>query len=459
MNTGRAPLVLLLTAAPWLPSTAARLQAQTSLTLERALELAREGNPAYRSALNNLDLAVPETRQAWGAFLPSLNLSAGTSGGFTRQLVGTDDFGNPIPNPNAQTRYNSGSNQGLGLSVPLFEGGRRFHELGQARAAGEARRWTARAELLRVEASVERDFYTAQRQQELLAIEQALLDEVRRDLEATERLFALAGKSRSDVLGAELAVRRQDVQVRAAAGERDKALLGLQAAIGVPTQRVEAVDPTAVVLFDPSTVDVEGLVGQAVENHATVRSAAADEQASAAATSAARARRWPSLTLDGSLGRGTFAQDGEALFDLSPNDRSNGNLQLSLSIPVFRQFQTSYQIAQADVGLRNAQETTRLRRLEVERDVRSAWIDLMSASDQVEATRAAQDVAEERLRLVREEYRLAVKSFEELQSAVREDAQARRDALGARYDFVQARIAFEEAAGVRMDDLLSAQSR
>ena len=78
-----------------------------SLTLDRARALAMESNPGYRRALNDLTLQGPAERQAWARWLPSLTLSGGTSQSFVRQEIGTDDFGNPIPNPDAVTRWNS----------------------------------------------------------------------------------------------------------------------------------------------------------------------------------------------------------------------------------------------------------------------------------------------------------------------------------------------------------------
>ncbi len=430
--------------------TATAAQVTEALTAERAFELAREGNPQYRSALNSLDLAGPQARQAWGAFLPSLSIGANTRGGFVRQLVGTDDFGNPIPNPNAQTRYNSGSGQNLSVTIPIFEGGRRFHELGGTRARSEALRWAAEAELLRAISAVERDFFEAQRQQELVTLEEELLAEVRRDLDATQRLFRLAARGRSDVLGGELAVQQQELSVRNAEAERSKALLGLRATLGASAQRFESVAPVPLGIFDPESLDVETLVADAVRTNASVRGAEANEAAAVAASKGARARRWPSVTMSGGLSRAAFGPDGTSLFDLSPSDQSSGSLSVGISLPLFQQFQTSFQIAQADVDRRNAAETTRQRRLETERDVRSAWIDLVSARSQVESTANALDIADERLRLVREEYRLAGKSFEDLQAALRAAAQARRDGVNARYGFVNARIALEEAVGSRV---------
>jgi len=425
-------------------------QVAEPLTPQRAIELARLGNPLYRSALNSLDLAGPQARQAWGAFLPRLDVDAGTTGSFLRQLIGTDDFGNPIENPNATTRYNSGSSQGLSVQVPLFEGGARFHQLGQARAQADALRWTAEAELLRATTAVERDFFEAQRQQELVGIENELLGEAQRDSDATQRLFRLAARTRSDVLGGELAVQQQESAVWAAEAEQAKALLRLRATLGNPEERFTDVAPAALGIFDPAELDVAQLVAEAVQNNATVRSAEASERASEAASKSARARRWPSVALSGGLSRSAFGVDASSLFDLTPDDRSNGYLQLSVSIPLFQQFQTSFQIAQADVDRRNAAETTRQRRLETERDVRAALIDLVQAHQRVESTSRALEIADERLRLVREEYRLAGKSFEDLQAALRSAGQARRDVVDGRYGFVEARIALEEALGARI---------
>ena len=425
-------------------------QTTEPLTPERAIELARLGNPQYRAALNNLDLARPQARQAWGAFLPRVELGAGTTGSFLRQFIGTDDFGNPIENPNATTRYNSGSSQSLSVQVPLFEGGARFHQLGQARAQADALRWTAEAELLRATTAVERDFFEAQRQQELVGIENDLLEESRRDSDATQRLFRLAARTRSDVLGGELAVQQQESAVRVAEAEQAKALLRLRATLGNPEERFTDVAPVPLGIFDPAELDVDQLVARAVQNSATVRSAEASERASEAASKSARARRWPSLSLGGGLSRSAFGVDATSLFDLTPDDRSNGFLQLSVSIPLFQQFQTSFQIAQADIDRRNAAETTRQRRLETERDVRAALIDLGQAHERVESTARALEIAEERLRLVREEYRLAGKSFEDLQAALRSAGQARRDVVDGRYGFVEARISLEEALGSRI---------
>ena len=54
------------------------------------------------------------------------------------------------------------------------------------------------------------------------------------------------------------------------------------------------------------------------------------------------------------------------------------------------------------------------------------------------------------MRLSGEEYLLAGRTFEELQDAVSSAAEASRDVVQARFDFVSARIDLEQAIGGRI---------
>ena len=103
------------------------------------------------------------------------------------------------------------------------------------------------------------------------------------------------------------------------------------------------------------------------------------------------------------------------------------------------------------MSLRNSQETLKERQLEVERQVRDRIIQLESAYQTVILNRAALTLAEERLRLAREEYSLGSRSYEELQIAVAQRDTADRDLLNSQYQFVLSRINLEEALGGRLD--------
>jgi outer membrane protein len=422
-----------------------------TLTLEEAFERAARHNPAYRQVLNDIELSEPGRRAALGEFLPSVNLSAGTNQSMSRRTIAEDPFGNPIPNPDLSTSYTSGSSQGVSLGFNLFEGGARFHRLREARVREGQRLTAAESERTVLRAGVERSFFQALQQSELLELEEGMLAGRVRDLDATRRLFSLAARGRTDVLGAELAIRQQERAIQERRSEYRKAILALRALLGDDELDDFVLAPEPLCIFDPSVLDGDALVTNALGSNPRIRIQEANLDALGAARQATQAGRWPQISLNASLNRSDFGPDQSALFKVAPDRQSSGSLGLSVSLPIFQRFGPSNQRAQADVAVRNAREALRQMELEVDEGVRSRIIDLENAYESLEIEESSRELAEERLRLTQEEYRLAGKTFEELQTAVRAAADARRQALTARYAFVLARVALEETVGAPVD--------
>jgi outer membrane protein len=442
-RAGKALMILgLLLSVP-----GASLSAQTVLTLDEVLQRAAEFNPTYRQALNNLELAGAERREAIGAFLPSLTLSMSTSLRVNRQLTAFDNFGLPIENPVTSWQTASNSGQGVNLSLDLFQGLTRFYAIDQNNATAVARAMAARGSLASVEATLQREFNSSLRQAALLEIEEQARAGRVQDLANTEILFRLADVGAVDVRAAELEIVRQDRSISAGRTAYQKALLALRAAIGDPSLREVEISGTAGEPFDPVALNVESLVQIALERSPTILERGATVEADRAGLKSARGTRWPSLSLSLGGNQAVSGGDRSAFFDPYATDSRFGNMSLSLSIPVFQQFRTSRQIAAADVSLRNSQEALRQTELETERDVRSQYLDLQDAWITYRTNLRARDLAEERLRLAREDFRLAGMTFIALQTAIRDAQTERRNAINSRFDFLNALIALEETVG------------
>ena len=126
----------------------------------------------------------------------------------------------------------------------------------------------------------------------------------------------------------------------------------------------------------------------------------------------------------------------------------SGGASLSISFPLFDRFQRSLAIAQADVAASNGAQALRRVQLEVEEQIRAAFVDLETAWAQVRETARSTEIANERLRIVQEEYQLATKDIEALRTAIREQASSLLAATERRYDFAVALVAVYEAAGL-----------
>jgi outer membrane protein len=421
--------------------------AQQTLTIDEVLQRAAEFNPTYRQALNNLELAGAERREAIGAFLPSLSLSMNTSINANRQLTAFDFFGNPIENSVTEWRTSSSSGQGVSLSLDVFQGLRRFHAIDQNNANSRARARAAEASLAGVEATLQREFNASLRQAALLRIEEQARAGRVQDLDNTRELLRLADVGPVDVRAAELEVVRQDRSISAGRTAYQKALLALRAAVGDPALIDLVISGTASEPFDPSGIDVRELVAAALERNPTILQGAASVEADRAGLKSAKGARLPSLSLTLGGNQRINSVGSESFFDPYSDASRGGSLNLNLSIPIFSQFQTSRQIASADVTLRNSQQALRLTELETERDVRSQYLDLQDAWITYRTNLRARDLAEERLRLARDDFRLAGMTFTELQIAIRDAQSERRNAINSQFDFLNALIALEETVG------------
>lgn len=434
-------LALLLACAP-----AALAQEGTPLSLEQARAVAAEHNPIYRRAENDAVSARASELATRSQFLPTLSGSFSSGGNSSRRRTGEDNFGQPIEGE--VLKYTgSSSSQSLSLGWQLFDGGARWR---QARAAGAAREAaTAGIEVAEVTvlAEVTRRYYEAQRAVATIALEESLLQAAEVRQTATERLLRVASASPVDLLGAELEVARHREVVEAARGAARIAMLALAEQMGVDAEAEQwtlVTEPPAI--FDPTTLDAEALVTRAHEASPQLRQIGLMAQQAEHQRRAASAERWPTVSVNTSFGRSIGAQGYGALFEPNPFDQ-NFSFGLGISIPIFNQYQTSQRITQARMAADNADESARQTRLQLEREVRTALIDLERAYRTVELNNASTELARRRLELANERFRLGAIPFTEMQQIVADAAAAEREALNARYEFARALATLEESAG------------
>jgi len=431
----------------FLPGSGVGAQDGPILSLNDALDRARQHNPDYRMAQNDLELSRSGKKEAWGAFLPTLNLQAGTGLSLDRQLISQDFFGNPIENPVSEWKTSSSSSQYMGGSVTLFEGGQRFHQLSVQGAQARAREATVSSRLRTVRGEVIRVYHRAQAQQALLQVEEELLQGRHLDLEMTRRMYDLAGATRVEVLAAELSVQRQEQGIQQTLARLQQGILSLRRTIGDPALEEFGLSDETPTPFDPQALDAEALVVRALASHPLIHQQMAQLDVGAAQARAARGSRWPTLSLSFGFNQRTFAQEREALFDLYPDQGRYGSTSLSMSIPLFSRFQNSARIAEAQVGLDNAQENLRKTRLQVEEEVRSRLIALRTAYQGYQIALRSQEIAQERLRLAREQFRLGSRTFSELQLDIDAGASAEREVITQLFGFLEAGVNLEETVG------------
>jgi len=421
------------------------------LTLSDALERAARHNPGYRQVTNNLELNRIERQEVWLSVLPRPSFTLLSSGmDWNLQRVGTDNFGNPVENPEAQMVQSSRSGQAASLNLSLDF--RNFLRLRQQETRAELRELTAVARLDGLQADVARAFLDAQERQLTLELEAALLTEAARNREAAERLYALARTDRMDLLSAELDYAEQENQLERSRAELRSAVLSLRNLIGDPELEAVELVPSPLRETRAGALDEEALVAVGLRESSRLgqqRGAILDAERGVAMS---RAQWLPTLSLGFTTQRVELMRGGgDAFFSLNPSGEWDRAVRLSLSFPDLGRYldiQGSTRAARLDV--RNQEEELRQIRMEVEQEIRGLVVDLHFAERSVELQAERVDLAEEQLRLRMESYRLGQASYLDLQNASRQAAEARRQALQAEYARERALISLERTLGMSL---------
>ncbi|MCJ7628418.1 MAG: TolC family protein [Longimicrobiales bacterium] len=442
-----APLLSLLLLSLALAPAPGWAQAGTVLSLDEALERAVEFNPNYRRTQNNLELSDVERQQAWAAFLPTLSVSWGTGVNLNRQLISTDVFGNPIENPITDWRTSSSTSQSLNANLSLFQWGARSRDMATQKAQARAREAAVTAGSRGLRADVTGAYRTAQNQEALLAVEQSLLASRELDLRTTQRMFELAGASRVDVLTAELNVQQQGLRIQEAQGQLQQALLSLRTVIGDQDLNEFRVERTLPEAFDPSGLDPETLASRAFSANPNLIEQEAGVDVGRAQAQSARRAHWPPLTISFSARQSTYGDEYGGFLDGFPDDSRSGGASFGITIPIFQGFNNKARIVQAEVSLSNQEEALRETRLLVEEAVRSRFIGLETAHQSYVITLRSQEIAQERLRLGREQFRLGSRTFTELQQDIDAASQAERAVINQLFALEQALANLEEIVG------------
>jgi len=419
------------------------------LTLGDALEIARQRNPAYLRAVVQADASGAEVRAGFGAFLPNLNANVSWNGNSRTTLTGEDDFGRPVELPDPFTFKSSSASQGLSSSVTLFDGLQNINSLKAAEAGRDAADEGVDYQATFVEAEVARRFFAALQARRQIEVEQQLLDVSRQQLDATQRLFRVAARSEVDVLGAQANLAQAEQQLESAIAQERKALLQLAEQIGLEDGVEFQIEGTLPDVFDPSALNVDSLVMWALTQNPRIGQAAATASQARFSAKAARGRRWPILSARANIGRSMSLSSYDALWELNPQNRSF-NFGVDVQIPLFTRFQTSNTIAQATAQERIAEENLREAQLQLEREVRSGYIDLVTAHRSLELAEQRVDYSRRRLTMAQEQYQLGTIDFTNFQQVVTQSSNDARNLISAELEFARATVTLEEKVGMRV---------
>jgi outer membrane protein len=408
-----------------------------AVTLDEALELARQYALQSVQTQGQLTTSAAAVRSAYASFLPSVSLSSGATRQFPSGGGGTRvENGQVITVPDEPWSY-SGS---LSANIEVFGGGRRFFELSQAKAdrrAGEAGSIAGRYD---VALAVKQQFYNvlAARESEIAA--EAQVEQAEQQLRTAIARVRNQAATRSDSLRSEIQLRNARLAVLDARNSLAIANASLTRAVGTPYALTATADALAALALEPGAAELMRMAQEGPGVHAA--------RAQLDAAIATRRISWTGYLPSVNASYSRAASGTDQTFGFGTEDYSySGSFRLSLSLPLFNQLQREEQVVRARAGVDNAKAALRDAQLAATLEMTQAVGAWQLGTERVAAHTASVEAAEEDLRVQQQRYTAGGSTLLDVLTSQTQLNQARQDLIRARYDQRVARAQIEAIAG------------
>lgn len=422
------------------PSAAAESDVR-AISLQEAVTLAQQNAPEIVAARGRTQANEAAVRAAYASFIPGVSLSAGASRQYPSE--GTSSDGGSDQAAGTDGRVWSFS-AGVSADVTLFDGGRRFLELGQANARLRAAGTTETAQRFSVALAAKESFFNVLAARETEAAALAQLAQAEQQFRDSVARLQAKTATRSDSLRSDIQLRNARLAVLEAGNSIAASNASLTRVVGTP-YRVTASEADSVASGD-ITLSEAALVAIATDAP-QVRQA----EQSLAVARAARLSAWTAYLPRVTAGYSRGASDGSSSFDpLGGGYSYSGSLRLSVSLPLFDQLQRETQITEAEVAERDAAATLRDARLAVTEGLTQSLGSFRSAGERVSSLVATVAAAEEDLRVQQQRYAVGASTLLDILTSMTQLDSARRDLIRAKYDRRIARAQIEEIVGQQL---------
>ncbi|MCL5773485.1 MAG: TolC family protein, partial [Firmicutes bacterium] len=373
---------------------------QKVLTLDDCINIAIAKNQNILLAMEDINAAQARIGQAKSFNLPSLTFNSS----FNRNLspqgppVTTSIGGNTV-SFQSSARYLSTVNDQVTLSKVLIDGGTIRAQIDKAKSSAMASIHNLRIQQNNLTLSVSQGFYRVLLAYRLVTVAELSLSQAQEHLKLAEASFKAGTVARADVVFAEVPVATAKLNVARAIQEKDSSEADLNRLMGIDVNAKLALDKE-VVLPDVS-YDLSQLQDEALKNRPELAMFQAQIGAFKAALMGAKAGNLPVIA--------TAASYGFTGYDNTLIPGFQGwNFNLNLSFPIYNGRLTEYQIKEADANLQKAQTTLDQARQDVLLQVRQAYLNFITAKENVETTKIQVEKANENLRMSEGQYAAGV---------------------------------------------------
>ena len=243
--------------------------------------------------------------------------------------------------------------------------------------------------------------------------------------------------SKIDVMRSLVELQTEEQRLNTVQADLRKQKIELARIVGLPLDR-DLILSEPLAFHAQSVPETTAAIDQALRRRSDLQAAEAQVRAAELALSAARAERWPSVSLNGDYGV------------LGPNPASTHGVFAvtgSVNVPIWQGGRTKGDIQQAEAALRQRQAELADQRGKVEQDVRTALIEVQTAIGQVQLAGSNRSYARETLTEARDRFSAGVANTVEVVQAQEQVASAESSYTSSLFAFNLAKLSLARAVG------------
>jgi outer membrane protein len=399
------------------------------LTLERAMELALQNNIELKRAQNNIIAAVSNKRQAVMNFLPNLNASIGY----------TVSNGTNFDNNSGQfvTTTFEQSSPTLSSNMNLFSAFYNHHLLHRRENEVESSVYALRYSELIVRANVLLRFLNVSLDRENIKNSERRLELLQSQLEREEKRESVGVASLENVYNFRSQVANQKLTLVGLENQYKSDFLAL-------IQTLQLNDPENYVLQDvevqvseedTQVEPFQQVMAEVLENSYNVKSSFYTMQAAKNALKVSRTSYYPSVGIGAGIGtRYSTNNDGELFSQYKTF--TNNYYGFQISVPIFNNFLVKNQVAQAKVGMFNAELNYKQAILDITNRIQRDYLDLVSSITSYESALENFEAQEQTFNFVQTRFDTGATDFYTYLESLNNKNNAEITLINARYSIV-----------------------
>ena len=440
-----------------------RSQTEKKWTLEECINYALENNINIKKQLLNVEYQNEALLQSKLGMLPNVN-------GYVSHGYNWGQRIDPFTNEFASNRVRS-NNLYLSADLNLFSGLQQANTVKRNLLNKEAAQYDADAYKDEISISVATAYLQVLYNKEFVQIARNQLDISNQQADRTSKLVEAGTLAKGDLLTIEAQVASEKLSVVNAENNLSIAMLTLTQLLELPTTEGFDIEiPQLGLIEAPKNVmSPENIFKTAVEIRPEIKSAETKVESSKRSLGIARGTYYPSLSLSGSWGSGysgankvgadpftqqipigytenthepvitemtSYQSYNTKAFGDQLSENRNESVSLNLRIPIFNGWRSRSSVAQAKIGVENANLDLQLQKNNLYKTIQQAYNDAASALNKHKASLLKVEATKESFTYAEKKFNVGLINSVDYNNAKKEYNRALSEQIQAKYEFV-----------------------